>query len=208
MTAPTFEQAVNELMRVGALFYERSWVPATSGNFSVRLDDGSIAITVSGRHKGALRAEDLMRVSGDGEVLTAGKKPSAETALHTQLYRRDACIGAVLHHHSRTATLMSKLVGREIVVSDYEVLKAFTHYDTHEARARLPVFANDQDVPRLAAKVDAWLDSEPDPIGYLIEGHGLYTWGETVADARRHVEALEFLLGCELELLRLQRVGR
>lgn len=192
-------------MRVGALFYERSWVPATAGNFSARLDDGSIAITVSGRHKGELTADDLMRIEADGRPITPGKQPSAEAALHTQLYQHDARIASVLHHHSRTATLISKLGDKRVELRDYEVLKAFARYDSHEARAVLPVFANDQDIPRLAIVIGRWLEAEPDAIGYLIEGHGLYTWGDSIADARRHVEALEFLLGCELELRRLGR---
>ncbi|MET1163044.1 MAG: class II aldolase/adducin family protein, partial [Pseudoxanthomonas sp.] len=38
---------------------------------------------------------------------------------------------------------------------------------------------------------------------YLIDGHGLYAWGRDMAEARRHLEAFEFLFHCELELRKL-----
>ena len=40
--------------------------------------------------------------------------------------------------------------------------------------------------------------------GYLIDGHGIYAWGRDMPEARRHLEAFEFLLACELDLLRLR----
>jgi methylthioribulose-1-phosphate dehydratase len=59
-------------------------------------------------------------------------------------------------------------------------------------------------MPELVEKVDAWIKSDRPLYGYLIEGHGLYTWGRDMAEAERHVEAFEFLLACELDLRRLQ----
>ena len=67
----------------------------------------------------------------------------------------------------------------------------------------VPVFPNTQDMPELAAWVEAKLDEQP-MWGYLIDGHGLYAWGRDMAEARRHLEAFEFLLGCELELRTLK----
>ena len=65
----------------------------------------------------------------------------------------------------------------------------------------IPVFHNDQDIKRLAHKVDACLGAHEPVPGYLIRGHGFYTWGESLEDALRHVEAFEFLFECELRLL-------
>ena len=84
----------------------------------------------------------------------------------------------------------------------YELLKAFEGNATHEMAIEVPVFANTQDMVELAAKVDAMLDRQG-LWGYLIDGHGLYAWGRTMAEARRHLEAFEFLFACELELRRL-----
>src|SRR6478672_9254347 len=74
--------------------------PATSSNFSCRLDDRHAAITVSGRDKGRLREADIMVVNFDGAAVGSDLQPSAETLLHTQLYRRFSEIGCVLHTHS------------------------------------------------------------------------------------------------------------
>lgn len=182
----------------------RGWTPATSSNFSRRLDDRHAAITVSGRDKGRLHESDIMVVDLDGKPVGSEHKPSAETLLHTQLYRRSPEVGCVLHTHSTTQTVASRLFAGagHVRLEGYELLKAFHGNDTHEVALDVPVFANTQHMPTLAAQVDALLDAGP-LWGYLIDGHGLYAWGRDMNEARRHLEAFEFLLGCELELRKL-----
>lgn len=178
--------------------------PATSSNFSQRLDAQHCAITVSGRDKGRLVQDDIMVVDFDGQPVATEKRPSAETLLHTQLYRRFADVGCILHTHSKTQTVASRLFAKygHITFEGYELQKAFRGNDTHEGAVRVPVLPNSQDMPALAAMVEAELDRGP-LWGYLIEGHGLYAWGRDMAEARRHLDAFEFLLSCELELRRL-----
>ena len=193
---------VRELAQAG-------WTPATSSNFSHRLDDRHAAITVSGRDKGRLVEDDIMVVDFDGQAVGRPLRPSAETLLHTQLYRRFPEIGCVLHTHSPAQTVASRLYAPQghVRLEGYELLKAFHGNQTHEMAVDVPVFANTQDMDVLAAQVEAALDRElaaGRPLwGYLIDGHGLYAWGRDMAEARRHLEAFEFLLGCELELRRL-----
>ncbi|MFZ5661514.1 MAG: methylthioribulose 1-phosphate dehydratase [Pseudomonadota bacterium] len=184
----------------------RGWTPATSSNFSMRLDDAHAAITVSGRDKGRLTEGDIMVVDLDGRPVATEHRPSAETLLHTQLYRRFPQVGCVLHTHSLNQTVASRLyagVGH-VRLEGYELLKAFAGQTTHETAIDLPVLPNSQDMRTLAAQVDALLDRQP-MWGYLIDGHGLYAWGRDMAEARRHLEAFDFLLACELELRRLAR---
>lgn len=194
-----FQQRARELIEAGRYIHARGWVPATSGNFSARLSDGRIAITVSGRHKGELTPEDIMLIDAEGRSLD-GKKPSAETLLHTSIYRRYPDAGAVLHPHSPGATVISRFFRDELVLRDYELLKALPGIDTHETRIVVPIFPNDQNIPRLALKVDEYLETHGDIHGYIIAGHGFYTWGASVKDALRHVEALEFLFDIECRL--------
>jgi len=181
------------------------WTPATSSNFSRRLDERHAAITVSGRDKGRLVEDDIMVVDFDGRAVGSDHRPSAETLLHTQLYRRFPEIGCVLHTHSTVQTIASRLFAGagKVRLEGYELLKAFYGNDTHEAAIDLPVLANSQDMPELAARVEALLDTQC-LWGYLIDGHGIYAWGRDMAEARRHLEAFEFLLGCELELGKLR----
>jgi methylthioribulose-1-phosphate dehydratase len=188
-----------ELIEAGRFIHARGWVPATSGNFSARISGDEIAITVSGRHKGRLRPEDIMRVDGAGRSLDGGK-PSAETLLHTALYSRFPSVGAVLHPHSPGAVLVSRLFEGALVLENHELLKALAGVASHETRVAIPIFANDQNIPRLAAQVEAYLGQHEAVYGYIIAGHGFYTWGESVADALRHVEALEFLFEIEARL--------
>ncbi|QSX78007.1 methylthioribulose 1-phosphate dehydratase [Agrilutibacter solisilvae] len=183
---------------------ERGWTPATSSNFSTRIDAGHVAITVSGRDKGKLTEGDIMVVDLEGAPVGTDQKSSAETLLHTQLYKRYPDIGCVLHTHSLVQTVASRLFAGmgHVHLEGYELLKAFVGTTTHDVELDVPVFANTQDMRTLAAQVDALLDRQP-MWGYLIDGHGLYAWGADMAQARRHLEAFEFLLACELELRKL-----
>ncbi|KRG70956.1 methylthioribulose 1-phosphate dehydratase [Pseudoxanthomonas dokdonensis] len=188
---------VGELARAG-------WTPATSSNFSHRLDGQHAAITVSGKDKGRLGRDDIMVVDWDGKPVATDQRPSAETLLHTQLYKRFPEIGCVLHTHSPVQTIASRLYAGagHVRLEGYELLKAFHGNSTHETAVDVPVFSNTQDMHVLAAQVDALLDRQC-MWGYLIDGHGLYAWGQDMAQARRHLEAFEFLLHCELELRKL-----
>lgn len=179
--------------------------PATSSNFSMRLDDRHAAITVSGRDKGKLTAADIMVVDFEGRPVATDQRPSAETVLHTQLYARLPEVGCVLHTHSLAQTVASRLYGGagHVRFEDYELIKAISGHATHEAILDLPVLANSQRIPILAAQVDVLLDNGP-LWGYLIDGHGMYAWGRDMAEARRHLDAFEFLIKCELEMRRLR----
>ena len=194
-----FRDAAQQLIDAGRFIDSKGWVPATSGNFSARLPDGTIAITVSGKHKGRLEHDDIMLIDADANSLD-GKKPSAETVLHTTLYKRFPDIQSILHPHSLNATLISRIFKSEIVLEDYELLKALCGITTHECRIVVPIFANDQNIPRLAELVEQYLDKHADCRAYIIAGHGLYTWGSSVQETLRHLEALDFIFDCELRL--------
>jgi methylthioribulose-1-phosphate dehydratase len=202
-----FDTAADALAASGRWLAARGWTPATSSNFSARLDAAHAAITISGRDKGALDRDAIMVVDLDGRAVGSDHRPSAETLLHTQLYARDPAINCVLHTHSKTQTVASRLFAAagHVRLDGYELLKALAGNSSHEQAVDLPVFANTQDMPELAGRVEAWLATGVPAWGYLIEGHGLYAWGRDVAETQRHVEAFEFLLDCELELRRLQR---
>jgi methylthioribulose-1-phosphate dehydratase len=204
-----WQTQVDALIEVGRELHARGWVPATSGNFSARLNGAEIALTVSGRHKGKLDAAGIMRADLSGQPVGNDQRPSAETLLHTQLYHRYPDVGVVLHVHSVNATLISRAVQRagqhDLVLAGYELLKAFSGCKTHATSMRVPVFDNEQDIPRLAAKVEAWLDANDPIYGYLIAGHGLYAWGRDMAETMRHLEAFDFLFDCELRERGMQK---
>jgi methylthioribulose-1-phosphate dehydratase len=197
-----FEGCADALVNAASELSALGWTPATSSNFSMRVDGEHAAITVSGRDKGRLGRADIMLIDLQGKAVGTDARPSAETALHTQIYRRWPGIGAVLHTHSRTQSVASRLFAKAGVIrlQGWELQKAINDCNTHEGVLELPVFPNSQRMSELGARVDGWL-AEGKPLhAYLIDGHGIYTWGRDMAETRRHLEALEFMLACELDL--------
>ncbi len=191
------DQLADELIAACQLFHSRGWVPATGGNFSARLDERHLLITASGMHKGELTRADFMVVDVDGKALEAGRKSSYETGLHTQLYRRDPSIRSVLHVHSIANTVLSRRHPL-IRLSGYELMKILPGIVEPSVTVDIPVFGNDQDIDHLSRQVDAKMMEPSRMPAYLIAGHGLYTWGGSVREARHRLEALEFMFECEL----------
>ena len=173
------ESAVREIIAVGRRLDARGLAAATSGNYSLRVSSDRIAITVSGSHKGHLRAADVMLVDGEGRSLD-DRRPSAEMPLHVQLYRLYPHVQAVLHVHSVAAVALtrSRPNATFLALEGYEMLKAFPGITTHEARVDLPVFDNSQDTPALARSIAARLTGKPAAPAYLIRGHGMIRGAE------------------------------
>jgi len=177
--------------------FDRGWVLGTSGNFSAVISTRPLrlAVTASSVDKRTLRVGHVVQVDERGGVVGLHRrKPSAETLLHLEIVRRKGA-GAVLHTHSVWSTMLSDAhAGRGTLdIEGYEMLKGLSGVTTHEHRERIPIVANDQDMRRLARKVGEALEAEPAAHAVLLHRHGLYTWGETLAEAERHVEVLEFL---------------
>jgi methylthioribulose-1-phosphate dehydratase len=195
-----FQHAAAAIIAAGERLHAKGWVPATAGNFSIRQPSGRIAITRSGCHKGFLTPGDVIRVDADGAPVDPGARPSYETLLHCGIYRRFPQAGAVLHGHSIANTVLSRRAGAAIRLQGYELLKAFPGGPTHDLAVDVPVVDNDQDIARMQSGLDALWDVTPDaPPGYLIRGHGAYVWGADMDAALMRLEALEFMLLCELE---------
>jgi methylthioribulose-1-phosphate dehydratase len=196
------------LCRAAHACARRGWVPATSGNFSFRdevLAPGSVFITASGLDKGAITPADLLEIGladaagPDCAVIAGVGKPSAETSLHGVIYRDRPETGAIFHVHTIWNTLLSERFASAgaVPLENYELLKAFSGVGTHEHRELVPILENSQEYVGLAKELEAVLRNYPVAHGVLLRRHGLYTWGESIAGARRHLEALEFLFEVE-----------
>ena len=194
--------AKKEIVRIAHLFYARGWSFATSGNYSVRIGPDRLLITASGKDKGLMNDQDVLTVDLNGNLREpSNESPSAETYLHCALYSSQHEIGAILHTHSVSSTVISSLPDARIPLSigGYEMLKAFQGISTHLHTEQIPVFANDQDMSVLAGRVLKYLETNSGLHGFLIAGHGLYCWGKTLSEALRHTEAFEFLFECVLK---------
>ncbi len=199
----TLDQAAFAIIDAGRRLDARGWAMGGAGNYSARLNDGTFAVTVSGRHKGHLQPDDIMRVDANGRSLD-GRRPSAETLAHVAIYRTRPSANAVLHTHSVPAVVLGRLRrdAASLSLAGYEMLKALPGFDTHEDTAVIPVLENDQDMDRLSAKAQQLLEADPRAPAFLIREHGVYAWGGTMQEAIGAAEGLEYLLACELEFLR------
>lgn len=188
------------LCAVGRWCSARGWVPATAGNFSFRDGESErIFITASGLDKGAITPEELLEIDADCRVLGGESKPSAETSLHGVVYRARPGVKAIFHVHSVWNTLLSDRYAPqgEVLLEGYELLKALSLVATHEHLEKVPVLENSQDYGALARELESGLKGYPGAHGFLLRRHGLYVWGESIAAAKRHLEALEFLFEVE-----------
>ena len=192
-----FESAASTMAEVGREFHVRGWVLGTSGNFSAVLHREPLwlAITSTGSDKGHLSVGQILELDETLTVFRGEGRPSAETALHVAIVlRRQA--GAVLHTHSVWSTVLSGWHASKggVAIEGYEMLKGLEGIHTHKHREWLPIVENSQDMHELAQEISQTLEENPSAHGFLLRGHGLYTWGADLAEAKRHVEIFEFLM--------------
>jgi methylthioribulose-1-phosphate dehydratase len=192
-----FHDLADSLAEIGRSFYQRGWVFGTSGNFSAVVSERPLrlAITPTGLDKGALDPEQFLEIDEAARVVRGNGLPSAETGLHLTIVRTRGA-GAVLHTHSLWSTVLSDVFSADgaVALEGFEMLKGLRDVHTHEHREILPILENCQDIAQLAEQVQALLKRDPAVHGFLLRRHGLYTWGQDLAEAKRHVEVLEFLL--------------
>jgi len=184
----------------------KGWAPATGGNMSVRENADWCWLSESGKDKGSLTVDDFLQVEIATDRAPSGRKPSAETGLHTLIYRLYPEANAVLHVHTVNATVLSRVEKMTTLkLAGYEMQKSLSGQTSHLDTVSIPLFDNDQDIPALARRIEIYARQTPLNYGFLLRGHGLTCWGRSVAEARRHLEGLEFLFECEMQRRLLER---
>ena len=193
-----FAEIASGLAAVARGFHARGWLLGTSGNLSavVQREPLRLAMSPSGVDKGELKPEQLLSIDEGARVVSGHSgKPSDETLLHLRIVKERGA-GAVLHTHSVWNTILSDVHTAEggVAIEGYEMLKGLQGVSTHEHSEWLPIVENSQDMPALAETIAQTLNKNKAAHGFLVRRHGLYTWGETLAQAKRHIEIFEFLL--------------
>lgn len=187
------EQAL-QVLELATFCCEKGWLPATSGNLSVMVQDHplQIAITRSGADKQRLQQSDVLLIDENMHpVFESPYRSSAETSVHIQLYRKFHC-GGIVHVHTVFNNLISEICGDagHVHITSHELLKALGHWED-DAVIDVPVVPNYSDLDQLGhAVADV---AKQDVPAVFVRNHGIYAWGDTVDAARRHVEAIEFL---------------
>ncbi len=185
---------------------ERDWFPGTSGNLSIKVTDAPLTflVTASGKDKYKRTNEDFLLVDEHCAPLEETLlKPSAETVIHRDLYKLTNA-GCCLHVHTVANNVISELYGDkgEITFKGQELIKAFGIWE-EEAEITIPIVYNYADIPTLSREMCDRIDDRVP--GILIRNHGITAWGKTAFDAKRHLQAFEFLFSYHLQLLQLKR---
>jgi methylthioribulose-1-phosphate dehydratase len=197
----THEHRWNELADVKDELAARNWFPGTSGNVSIKVGDEPLTfyVSASGKDKTKRTSEDFLLVDGEGKpVQQTELKASAETGIHCEVYRlTDA--GCCLHVHTVDNNLISELYGNDgkVTFQNQELIKAFGIWE-EDGSITVPIVENHADLTKLSEAVAG--EIKPDTKAVLIRNHGITVWGKNAFEAKKHLEAFEFLFAYHLKL--------
>lgn len=191
-----------ELAEIKEELAERDWFMGTSGNLAIKVQDDPIQflVTASGKDKRKKTKEDFLLVDGEGKPIgPTNVRPSAETLLHCEIYRNSNA-GCGLHVHTVANNVISELYGDEgkVVFKGQELIKAFDRWE-EDAEWNIPIIDNYADIPTLAKAMASHVTEDKGAV--LIRNHGITVWGKDAFEAKKVLEACEFLFQYQLLLL-------
>lgn len=196
-----YEEKWLELAAIKDELAERDWFFGTSGNLSIRVTESptTFLVTASGKDKRKRTNEDFLLVDQYGlPAEETGLKPSAETVLHTAIYEKTKA-GCILHVHTVDNNVVSELYGDQgkVVFTKQEIIKALGLWE-EDAKVEIPIIPNFADLQKLGDVFKKHIKEDTGAV--LIRNHGITVWGKTAFEAKRHLEAYEFLCSYLLKL--------
>ena len=191
-----------ELADVKDELSQRDWFMGTSGNLAIKVSDKPLQflVTASGKDKRKRTPEDFLLVDEHGRpVEETHLKPSAETLLHVEIYRKTSA-GCSLHVHTIDNNVISEVFGDrgEVTFQGQELIKAFDKWE-EDAVLRIPIIKNYAHIPTLANAFSQHIHEDTGAV--LIRNHGITVWGRNAFEAKKILEASEFLFKYQLRLL-------
>jgi methylthioribulose-1-phosphate dehydratase len=194
----------NELLQAVQYFHQKGWSPATTTTHSYRNtgnQEGTFTITAAHIDRGALNENHLINIDSKGRPTceVESLQVPADARLHTMMYENEN-INAILHTHSVNGTvlsLMNKEKG-EIEFSSYEALQALSGIAKNQEKLSIPVFAHHKDSHAMCDNIRKNMGCNHKTLAFLVVGHGLYSWGESIEIARKQIELFEFIFACEV----------
>ncbi len=178
--AADLQKIISNLVDICHRVYDRGFVTATDGNVSARLPNGNILATPTSLNKGMVRADDLVEVDPDGDLVSGSKLPSTELLMHLYIYRQRPDVNAVVHAHPPYATgfatarvPLNECLFPEVIVGLGAIpLASYATPSTSEVVESLAPFV---------ANADA----------ILLSNHGAVTYGKDLFDAYFKMEKVE-----------------
>eukprot|EP01035_Chromulina_nebulosa_P017799 gene17799-23407_t len=202
-----YRELVCELCRQ---FFEAGWVTGTGGSISIRYGN-RIYMTPSGVQKERIKPDELFVLDTNGSILAIpSQKPGcnlpklsdcAPLFLHAYKQRN---AGAVLHSHAYSTNLITSLFeGKsEFRVSHQEMIKGITGHGYYDELV-IPIIENTAWEHELADSLGETIAKYPKSVAVLVRRHGMYVWGRTWEEAKRHGECLHYLFEVVIEMKKL-----
>ena len=191
------KSATDQLTEAGRAFYARGWARGASGNYSILLarKPMRLCITAAGNEQGTLDETNFLEIDDDAEILQGFGRPSDETLLHLTIYRLRPRARCILYSQTVAGMMVAEknFVDGSVSLHGFELLKGLSGVTTHEHTERIPIVENSQDQIALSHVIENVLIENADIHAIYVRRHGLFTWGETVEETRRHIETFEFL---------------
>lgn len=203
MTA--FQERWQELADIKDELALRDWFMGTSGNLAIKVQDTPLEflVTASGKDKRKRTSEDFLLVDAAGKAVEETPlKPSAETLLHCAVYAKTGA-GCSLHIHTVANNVISEIYGEQgkIDFKGLELIKAFGLWE-EDAVLTIPIIPNHAHIPDLTEEFQKHLSADSGAV--LIRNHGITVWGKDPFEAKKLLEASEFLFQYQLALYQIQ----
>ena len=183
-----------QVLEANLLLPEHGLVTFTWGNVSgIDRARGLVVIKPSGVPYQTMRAEDMVVVDLDGNVVEGKWRPSSDTPTHLALYRAWEGIGGVVHTHSRWATTFAQ-AGKSIPAM------GTTHGDYFYGDIPCTRPMTDEEIGREYEAetgkviIETFRSAGKDPVqvpGVLVFSHGPFAWGATPAEAVHNAVVME-----------------
>ncbi len=203
MTA--YQERLQELADIKDELALRDWFMGTSGNLAIKVQDAPLEflVTASGKDKRKRTPDDFLLVDADGKaVAETSLRPSAETLLHCAVYSQSNA-GCSLHIHTVANNVISEIYGDQgkIDFKGLELIKAFGLWE-EDAVLTIPIIPNHAHIPDLTEEFKKHLSADSGAV--LIRNHGITVWGKDSFEAKKLLEASEFLFQYQLALYQIQ----
>ena len=174
------QKIITDLVDVCHRVYDKGFVSATDGNVSARLENGNILATPTAMNKGMVRADDLIVVDREGNLVSGMKRPSTELQMHLYIYRERLDVQAVVHAHPPYATgfatarlPLTECLFPEVIVGLGAIPLA--RYAT----------------PSTSEVVESIAPFVPNADAILLANHGVVTYGTDLLEAYYKMEKVE-----------------
>lgn len=169
-----------ELVNTCHLLYEKGFVVATEGNVSVRISPDRILITPTNTNKSLIKESQVVTIDGRGKKISGKGMPSAEFALHTEVYRLRPDVRAIIHAHPPNAVALT-LAGIELGNTLPEIIIALGKVPIAKY-ATATTYALAKSISKLIKKHNA----------IILALHGSLTVGKNLREAFENLERVEW----------------